>query len=152
MCGGLPASGGKFAILTKKNWNCFIWITRSSEKQYTAFGCQLLHSILNNLISNSLSSLRRVGTLSFLWSRKAMRHYPGSGYGFGYDRDGVEKAVFKPFQQVSEEKEKRRVGTGLGLSIVSQFTQLMSGTVDMESQKERGPLSLCHFPAGVMLP
>ena len=56
------------------------------------------------------------------------------------------KAIFKPFQQVSEEKEKRRVGTGLGLSIVSQFTQLISGTVDVESQKGEGTTFTLSFP------
>ncbi|CAI8323409.1 MAG: Sensor histidine kinase RcsC [Flavobacteriia bacterium] len=56
------------------------------------------------------------------------------------------KKIFDPYQQVSEEKQKRRVGTGLGLSIVSQFTELMSGTVDVESKKGEGTTFTLNFP------
>ena len=107
---------------------------------------QLLHSILNNLIGNSLKFTPSGGHIVVSVEQKSDRGIIRvRDTGSGMTQDQV-KAIFKPFQQVSEEREKRRVGTGLGLSIVSQFTQLMSGTVDVESQKGEGTTFTLSFP------
>ena len=102
--------------------------------------------ILHNLIGNSLKFTPSGGHIVVSVEQKSDRGIIRvRDTGSGMTQDQV-KAIFKPFQQVSEEKEKRRVGTGLGLSIVSQFTQLMSGTVDVESQKGEGTTFTLSFP------
>ena len=118
----------------------------SEKPVHCLLDAQLLHSILNNLIGNSLKFTPSGGHIVVSVEQKSDRGIIRvRDTGSGMTRDQV-KAIFKPFQQVSEEKEKRRVGTGLGLSIVSQFTQLMSGTVDVESQKGEGTTFTLSFP------
>ena len=118
----------------------------SEKPVHCLLDAQLLHSILNNLIGNSLKFTPSGGHIVVSVEQKSDRGIIRvRDTGSGMTQDQV-KAIFKPFQQVSEEKEKRRVGTGLGLSIVSQFTQLMSGTVDVESQKGEGTTFTLSFP------
>ena len=118
----------------------------SEQPVHCLLDAQLLHSILNNLIGNSLKFTPSGGHIVVSVEQKSDRGIIRvRDTGSGMTQDQV-KAIFKPFQQVSEEKEKRRVGTGLGLSIVSQFTELMSGTVDVESQKGEGTTFTLSFP------
>jgi len=118
----------------------------SEKPVHCLLDAQLLHSILHNLIGNSLKFTPSGGHIVVSVEQKSDRGIIRvRDTGSGMTQDQV-KAIFKPFQQVSEEKEKRRVGTGLGLSIVSQFTQLMSGTVDVESQKGEGTTFTLSFP------
>jgi len=118
----------------------------SEQPVHCLLDAQLLHSILNNLIGNSLKFTPSGGHIVVSVEQKSDRGIIRvRDTGSGMTQDQV-KAIFKPFQQVSEEKQKRRVGTGLGLSIVSQFTELMSGTVDVESQKGEGTTFTLSFP------
>jgi signal transduction histidine kinase len=118
----------------------------SEKPVHCLLDAQLLHSILNNLIGNSLKFTPSGGHIVVSVEQKSDRGIIRvRDTGSGMTQDQV-KAIFKPFQQVSEEKQKRRVGTGLGLSIVSQFTELMSGTVDVESQKGEGTTFTLSFP------
>jgi len=118
----------------------------SEQPVHCLLDAQLLNSILHNLIGNSLKFTPSGGHIVVSVEQKSDRGIIRvRDTGSGMTQDQV-KAIFKPFQQVSEEKQKRRVGTGLGLSIVSQFTELMSGTVDVESQKGEGTTFTLSFP------
>jgi signal transduction histidine kinase len=118
----------------------------SEKHMYCLLDAQLLHSVLNNLIGNSLKFNPSGGHIVVSVEQKSDRGISRiRDTGSGMTLEQV-KAIFKPFQQVSEEKQNRREGMGLGLSIVSQFTQLMSGTVDVESQKGEGTTFTLSFP------
>lgn len=54
--------------------------------------------------------------------------------------------LFSPFEHLSDDRQKRAVGTGLGLSIVKLFTELMAGSVSVESEKGRGTTFRVKFP------
>ncbi len=57
---------------------------------------------------------------------------------------GDQQRLFKPFVQLREGATQG--GTGLGLSIVSQFVQLMGGTVYVESKPGQGSLFRVELP------
>ena len=54
--------------------------------------------------------------------------------------------IFEPFSQ-EKRKGYESVGTGLGLSIVSQLVELMHGTIDVKSEKDKGTIFVIrlHF-------
>ena len=118
----------------------------SEKPVHCLLDAQLLHSILNNLIGNSLKFTPSGGHIVVSVEQEADQGIIRvRDTGAGMTQEQVKK-IFDPYQQVSEEKQKRRVGTGLGLSIVSQFTELMSGTVDVESKKGEGTTFTLSFP------
>jgi signal transduction histidine kinase/DNA-binding NarL/FixJ family response regulator len=47
-------------------------------------------------------------------------------------------AIFTPFTQSDSRRSEEKQGTGLGLSIVKRLTELMGGTVSVESEPGRG--------------
>jgi two-component system sensor histidine kinase RpfC len=52
--------------------------------------------------------------------------------------DGVRDRIFDAFTQADETVAQRFGGTGLGLAIAREFTELMGGTISVESQIGRG--------------
>jgi CheY-like chemotaxis protein len=64
--------------------------------------------------------------------------------GVGIPADKLE-AIFKPFVQAGEHREKERQGTGLGLSIVRRLTEMMGGTVTAASVPGQGSAFSLRF-------
>lgn len=50
----------------------------------------------------------------------------------------MQQTIFEPFMQVDGSLTRQRAGTGLGLAIVRQLTELMAGTITLESQVAQG--------------
>ncbi len=66
---------------------------------------------------------------------------------------GIKKEVipylFDAFKRVDQEKNRRIEGTGLGLSIVKQLTELMGGTINVNSVYGEGSLFTAMIKQGV---
>ena len=54
--------------------------------------------------------------------------------------------LFEPFYYVKDEQHKKQRGAGLGLNIVKEFTELMGGSVAVESEVGRGTKFTLRFP------
>lgn len=65
--------------------------------------------------------------------------------GFGMTEEFKEH-IFEPFSQENITARSQYGGTGLGMSIVKNITDMMGGTITVESTKEREPLLMYCFP------
>ncbi|HTL80781.1 MAG TPA: PAS domain S-box protein [Bacteroidia bacterium] len=68
-----------------------------------------------------------------------------TGIGIPSDRLGT---IFESFTQASNETSRKYGGTGLGLTIVKQLTELMGGTVTVESELDHGSVFTILLPFG----
>jgi two-component system sensor histidine kinase EvgS len=57
--------------------------------------------------------------------------------GIGISKD-MQEEVFNPFTQGQGQNVKKYGGTGLGLAITQRLVQLMNGTIDLDSQLNKG--------------
>ncbi|MDO4553835.1 MAG: ATP-binding protein [Lachnospiraceae bacterium] len=65
--------------------------------------------------------------------------------GIGIAKEEQEK-VFEPFEQGTNQGERRQQGTGLGLAIVNNLIHIMGGTIEVESEPGEGTVFLIHLP------
>jgi len=54
--------------------------------------------------------------------------------------------IFSNFQQVDQEKNRSIQGTGLGLSITQELVLLMGGSIEFESEYEKGSIFTIYLP------
>ncbi len=122
------------------------------DKLVTMFADKLkLKQILTNLIDNALKFTEK-GTITFGFVVNKNEHQEpetiqifvnDTGIGIPADKQG---AVFERFIKIHEGGKKLYPGTGLGLSIVSQFVQLMKGSIRLESQAGEGSSFVITLP------
>jgi PAS domain S-box-containing protein len=65
--------------------------------------------------------------------------------GIGISKNNL-KTIFKEFKQESEGWGRSHEGIGLGLSLVKRMTELMSGSVSVQSEKSKGSTFTVRFP------
>jgi PAS domain S-box-containing protein len=110
-----------------------------------------LRQILVNLVSNAVKFTHHGGITIRLWVKSIVNsgqhlllEVEDSGQGIN---DADQKNLFKPFMQLQEGINQG--GTGLGLAIVHQFTQLMGGSVTVESTPGKGSKFRVELPLAV---
>lgn len=98
--------------------------------------------ILNNLLSNAqkFTSVGKI-TLEVLKTArindKIELFFIVKDTGIGIDEADKEK-LFQSFSQVDASISRKYGGTGLGLNICKQLVELMGGTIEVESHKNKG--------------
>ena len=110
-----------------------------------------LRQVMVNLLGNAIKFTERgwVKTRVF-WQG---RENSGSGKllidvadtGIGIASDKLEK-VFQPFVQADSRRTAEREGTGMGLTIVKRVTELMGGSLTVESVVGQGTIFHLRFP------
>lgn len=111
---------------------------------------QRLRQILLNLVGNAVKFTERgevvlritadqeAGTLGF--------HVQDTGMGIAADKIPT---LFDPFVQADSSTTRRYGGSGLGLSIVRRFVEAMKGTIEVESEPNRGSIFRVTIPLEV---
>ncbi len=116
-----------------------------------------LRQILLNLISNAIKFtdcgevvITVSETTNDPTSRKLQITVMDTGIGMS---STAQKEIFKSYTQADNSTARRYGGTGLGLTIVCQLVELMNGTIDVESEPDKGstfrvvlPLIQQHHP------
>lgn len=111
-----------------------------------------LRQIIINLVGNAIkfteqgSVTIQVDCLEKLKnSVKLVFSISDTGIGIPDDKQGM---IFDHFSQVDASHSRRHSGTGLGLTITKQLIDLMSGTISVTSQVDKGTTFRCviNFP------
>jgi len=95
---------------------------------------QILANLVGNAIKFSNKGIIRMGALAFdddFWVLQVSDEGPGIPA-------EAHELIFEPFRQIDGSMTRIHGGTGLGLAIVKQMTQLMGGTIQLESDIGEG--------------
>lgn len=113
-----------------------------------------VRQILLNLLSNACKFTNN-GVISLSVDRRTIDgrewlrfEVEDTGIGMTTQQRGK---LFREFSQVDTSISRRYGGTGLGLAITYRFVQMMRGTIDVESEAERGSTFTVLIPAEVTL-
>ena len=117
-----------------------------STALWGALDPQFLERAVINLLSNALKFTPAGGSISV--------DVTGSDEGVSVSVSDTGRGVpsearariFERFQQVDGGTTRRYGGTGLGLALVRELTQLMGGTVSLDSELGRGSRFVLSFP------
>jgi len=105
-----------------------------------------LKQIFTNLISNAIKFVDENGSIYI-----DIHHYNNSLYfditdnGIGMSKKQLEN-IFKPFSQASKDIKMIYGGTGLGLALVKEIVELMNGTINVESELNKGTTFSVKIP------
>jgi signal transduction histidine kinase len=109
-------------------------------------------TILDNLINNAVK-FTQSGSITVVTGIEKS----GSGKwaycqvidsGIGISHEKIE-TVFEQFRQASEGFDRQFEGTGLGLSIAKKLTELMNGSISVQSELGFGSVFTIKFPASI---
>jgi len=101
-----------------------------------------LRQILNNIIGNAIK-FTATGSVSLHIYKEAedesktTLRFLVTDTGIGIAADKLDK-IFEPFTQADSSSTRQYGGTGLGLTIARQLTELMGGTIGVDSVQNRG--------------
>lgn len=119
------------------------FVTISPEIPDRVIGDELrIVQILNNILSNACK-FTAVGKISLEVLKTARKQnrlelfFIVNDTGIGIDKSDQNK-LFKSFSQVDASVSRKYGGTGLGLNISKQLVTLMGGSINVESERNKG--------------
>lgn len=111
-----------------------------------------LKKIFMNILNNAVKFTRDGGSINFnaeygysLDGKTLNAKFIVSDTGIGISQEFIKK-VFDPFCQENNGPRTTYQGTGLGLSIVKQYVDILSGTVSVQSEKNKGTTFVVELP------
>jgi signal transduction histidine kinase/CheY-like chemotaxis protein/CHASE3 domain sensor protein len=109
-----------------------------------------VRQILFNLVSNACKFTDK-GSITLEVERRRERgrdevHFRVADTGIGMTPEQVSK-LFQPFTQADESTTRKYGGTGLGLTITRRFTEMMGGTIEVQSEQGKGTVFTVRLPA-----
>ncbi len=121
----------------------------------------MVEKILSNLLSNAFKFTPEAGSVSVRLTTSLLRQTtPGndivasdyvelsvSDTGIGIPPDQLDK-VFDRFYQVDASQTREQEGSGLGLALVKELVELHHGTIQVESEVEKGTTFTVRIPLG----
>jgi len=133
--------------LTEKNLYMKIDSALSSLYFYTDE--RMLRNSINNLVNNAVKFTLTGGVkisveLMTKPEKKIIIKVIDTGIGISKDD---QKIMWEEFRQVSEGFNRSYEGTGLGLTISKKFIQKLGGTIEVESELNKGTIFIISFPA-----
>ncbi|MED4224881.1 CHASE3 domain-containing protein [Neobacillus cucumis] len=121
---------------------------------------QRLQQIIKNLLSNAfkfteqgsvtlqikLAPFEKVKLLLDKQTREPVLAISVTDTGIGIPQD-KQQIIFDAFQQVDGTTNRQYGGTGLGLSICREFTRLLGGALEVESEPQKGSTFTLYIPS-----
>lgn len=106
---------------------------------------ELFYPIAKNLIENALQYSPEYGHISIEFSTINGLSYVVKDNGLGISL-ADQKRIFERFYRVDKARSRHSGGTGLGLSIVQNYTELLGGTVTIDSHLGLGSTFTIKIP------
>jgi signal transduction histidine kinase len=111
-----------------------------------------LRQIVLNLVNNAVKFTEK-GSVDVRFLRQGESHWAiqvtDTGVGIPVE---AQKRVFEAFEQVQSPEMIKQAGFGLGLSIVTKLASIMNGTIELESEVNRGTKFTVVLPLKVPVP
>ncbi len=108
---------------------------------------QLLKQVILNILSNAVKFSPQDSTISIAFSRSDTYDTLSiCDQGIGLS-EVQKKSIFKPFSQVKEHQNEAIKGTGLGLVISSKIIAMHNGTIEVQSEQNKGSCFNICLPA-----
>ncbi|WP_299373109.1 PAS domain-containing sensor histidine kinase [uncultured Kiloniella sp.] len=110
---------------------------------------RMTKQMIVNLLSNACKYTPEGGDIVLFFEKdKSNRKIIGvKDTGIGMNKADLSLAMV-PFQQVGDVSTNTDNGTGLGLPLVRSFIELHGGTLEIESEPDKGTCACLCFPAG----
>lgn len=123
------------------------WVIPNSLPKVNADKLKLT-IILQNLINNALKFTEQgnVSVTARVNGAKQLVEIEVKDSGIGIPKE-AHALVFEKFQQADPSSTRIHGGIGLGLYIVKVFTELLGGTISLESEPEKGSTFTLSLPA-----
>jgi two-component system heavy metal sensor histidine kinase CusS len=108
----------------------------------------LFQRAVSNLVANALQYTPRGGTVSISVREADDRHVEVSvkDTGIGIASEDLPN-IFDRFYRASSGRSRHPEGTGLGLPIVKSIMDLHGGTVQVQSEPDKGTIATLRFPS-----
>lgn len=110
-----------------------------------------LQQVLYNFLSNAIKFSPDGGVIRLEADRPAFEHVRirviDNGPGVPADKHAV---IFEKFRQVDQSHTRAHGGTGLGLSIAKELTQLLGGTIGIDTTEGGGAVFYCVLPEKIL--
>ena len=103
-----------------------------------------LSQVLVNLMSNAVKYTPAGGTVSFRIIQEKTFHHGMGDYTFVIKDNGIGMSpefvehIFEPFERESSVTKTGIQGTGLGMAITKNIIDMMGGTIEVKSEKNKG--------------
>ncbi len=103
-----------------------------------------IQQVFVNILGNAVKYTREGGRLELEIREKSSREYGYGCYEFVFRDNGIGmepeflENLFDPFSRAEDSRVSKIEGTGLGMAITQNLVQLMNGTIEVESEKNKG--------------
>ena len=121
--------------------------TKETKKELWMMGNRInMEEVVSNLISNAIRYSPNGGKIT-AWAdeKNDCAKIAVSDTGLGIPQNELEH-IFDRFFRVKNEKTRHINGTGLGLAIVKSIVEAHHGTIEVESQVDKGTCFSVYFP------
>ncbi|SIT04456.1 hybrid sensor histidine kinase/response regulator [Belliella pelovolcani] len=134
-----------YSFKTEEKGLAFDWDIQL-PKNHTLVGDQLrINQIMNNLLSNAIKFTEKgyVNVQVVYIDGSLQMTVEDSGIGISKE---VKQQIFQEFNQGDGSITRKFGGTGLGLSIVKRLVDLQGGTIQVDSEQDRGTVIEISIP------
>lgn len=120
--------------------------------QYVLCDTTKVREILLNVVSNSIKYTPEGGSVSVVMLEEPCEREGWGNYRFEIEDTGIGMSeeylphIFEEFTRERTSTESKVTGTGLGLPIVKALTELMDGSIQVESQVGKGTKIVIEIP------
>jgi len=109
-----------------------------------------LQSILLNLLSNAIKFTPEYGKVVLIGNQKEKDNekvfeIKVVDSGIGIPANDIPN-IFNRYFQVKSKELDRNTGSGIGLALVKQLTEILNGTIEVESEENKGSTFIVTFP------